>query len=72
MIVTFDRKHFFEDRLQAHLFTLRRQTVFLEKLLIGPKLNLDQVRWLGDFVNLAKVGALGHKQGGEATGWHWR
>jgi hypothetical protein len=57
--------------LQAHFLTLGGEDVFLEEILIRAELNLDKIRWLGYFVDLAKVGALGHKQVGEATGWRW-
>jgi hypothetical protein len=69
LVVALDRKDLFEHGLEADVLALRGEDILLQEILIGPKLYLNQVRWLGDFVDLAKVGALGHKRGGEATRW---
>ena len=60
LVVAGDREDLTEDRLQAHVFALGGKDVLLEELLIRTELDLDEIRRLGDFVNLAKVGALGH------------
>ena len=60
LVVAGDREDFLKDRLQAHVFALGGEDVLLEELLIRTELDLDEIRGLGDFVNLAKVGALGH------------
>ena len=61
LVVALNRKNLLENSLEADILALRGEDILLQEILIGPKLNFNQVRWLGDFVDLAKVGALGHK-----------
>ena len=53
-----DRKHRLEHRLQPGVFTLGRQTVHLQKTLVGFFLNLDQVRNRNRGLDFRKVDTL--------------
>ncbi len=62
LVIALDGEHLLEDRLQAKFLALGREDALLEKLLIRAYLNFDEIRRLGDFVDFAKIDALGHDE----------
>jgi hypothetical protein len=58
LIVAFDWENFLKDRLQTGISPFGWRNVFLQKVDVGIKLNLDQVRRLNRLFNGPEVDTL--------------
>ncbi len=59
-VITFDRKNFFEQGLQALLFTFSRIDLHLQEIAVRFRLNGNQIWGLNDGLQFSEVFSFGH------------
>ena len=60
LVVTFDRENLAENRLESGICSLAGEHFLLKEFIVGPTLNLNEVRWLDDFFEFPEIETFSH------------